>query len=295
MKLLLCLLFLVGCTSVPTPPVVKPIEIPKPEPTKPVEPVKPTEQVKPVGSLDAIKTIAGSSQCAKYQWKDRGLAPKAYIKGVALVFAKAVCSPKRDDVVVVSQAKTGDDVKDALSWYNSNFNSLGMKNDVAGVDTLRHAYTLLIGLGMRESSGKHCCGRDMSADFNTAESAEAGIFQSSWGAKRASPVLAPMFEKYKAAPNGCLLDVFKENVKCSTGDAKNWGDGNGYEWQKLTKECPAFSTEYAAVLLRTLGGTKGEFGPLRKKAAEIRPECDAMLLQVQKIVEEQPSLCELLK
>ena len=240
----------------------------------------------------SISDIAGSSQCSSYDWKGRGKAPKGYFKGIATVFARAVCDSSRSDVVIVSAARTDNDLRDALSWYNSNFAALGMKNDVSGVDTLRHAYTLLIGLGLRESSGNYCCGRDMSAGFSEAISAEAGTFQASLGASRASPELGKLFDKYKTSDAGCLLDTFKEGASCSAGDAKNWGTGDGMLWQKRTKECPAFGAEYAAVLLRVLGGTKGEFGPLRRKEAEIRPECDDMLKQVQKLVEQNPDLCK---
>jgi hypothetical protein len=54
---------------------------------------------------------------------------------------------------------------------------LGMDNSADGVDTLRHLFALQLGLGMRESSGQYCCGRDMSADNVSAETCEAGLFQ----------------------------------------------------------------------------------------------------------------------
>ncbi len=243
-------------------------------------------------TVETITKLANGSACAKYSWKDRGKAPPGYIKGVALVYARAVCDPTRSDLVVVSQAKTGNDEKDALSWFNSNFNAVGMKNDVAGIDTMRHAFTLLTGLGMRESSGEHCCGRDASADNVASESAEAGLYQTSYDSKGASPELPKLFTKYKADTSGCLLDVFKEGVTCSAADLKNWGTGvDGLAFQKLEKDCPAFAAEYAAVMLRVSGGTKGHYGPLRTKAAEIRPECDEMLHQVQDVVQDNPALC----
>lgn len=277
-------------------------------------------------SLEDIQKIARSSDCAKYNWKNRGLAPKAYMEGVALTFARAVCQPDRDDVKVVSQARgkpeAKADLKDSLSWYNSNFRDLGMFNDKSGTDTLRHAYTLLIGLGMRESSGKHCCGRDMSANFSSAGTAEAGIFQTSWGSRITSSVLEPMFKRYQSAPSSaCFLEVFSKGVTCSGSNWKNWArmqpakdkngkevkddDGKpvmvmvpselpGYTWQGITKKCPAFATEWAAVLLRSNGGTKGEFGPLRRKEAQIRPECDRMLSQVETLTLSDPEYCRLL-
>jgi hypothetical protein len=255
----------------------------------------PVDDQEATTTLASIETIAATSSCYKYQWKDRGQMPKGYIKGVAKVFARAVCAPTRSDVVVVSQANTGNDVKDAISWFNSNFAAVNMKNDTAGVDTLRHAYTLLLGLGMRESSGEHCVGRDASATNTSSESAEAGAWQTSYDSKGASAELPKLFEKYKADDSGCLLDTFKEGVTCSASDWKNWGTGEqGLLFQQMEKECPAFAAEYAAVMLRVLGGNKGHYGPLRTKAAEIRPECDAMFHQVQDEVVAHPKVCDIL-
>lgn len=249
--------------------------------------------------LEPIENIAGNSSCAKYSWNNRGKAPESYIKGMALTFAKAVCAPTRSDVALVSKARglpeSTADVYDSLSWYNSNFKKLGMTNDKSGLDTLRHMYMLLIGLGMRESSGKHCTGRDMSADFSASDTSESGLFQASWGASRKSPELKSLFKKYEASKTGCLLEKFSPGISCRSGDAKNWGTGEGQEWQALTKSCPAFATEYAAILVRVHGGTKGEFGPLRRKDAELRPECDSMLKQIQGHIESNPGVCAELK
>jgi len=245
----------------------------------------------PAVTVDDIKQLAGASACYDYQWKDRGQAPKGYVQGVALVFARAVCNPARSDVVVVSEANTGDDAHDALSWYNSNFAALGMNNDQAGVDTLRHAYTLLLGLGMRESSGEHCCGRDTSATNTTADTAEAGAWQTSYNSHVFSPELPILFDKYKADSSGCLLDTFSAAVTCSATNWENWGSGDGAVFQQLEKECPAFAAEYAAVMLRVSGGTSGHYGPLRTKAAEVRPECDEMFHQVQSAVEKNLAAC----
>lgn len=138
----------------------------------------------------SIQEIAGKSQCAAHFWKDRGHAPKTYINGVALVFARAVCHPEREDVRVVSAAADpASNANDALVAYQREFANAGMQNAAAGVDTLRHAYTLLIGLGMMESSGRYCEGRDVSECFATADSAEAGLFQTSFGAHVHSPAL----------------------------------------------------------------------------------------------------------
>ena len=75
----------------------------------------------------------------------------------------------------------------------------------------------------------------------------------------------------------------------SPGDVA--GTGPGAAWQRLTKTCPAFATEYSALILRTHGGPRGEFNPIRKREAEMLPECDSMLQQVQSFVHQHPEVC----
>lgn len=231
---------------------------------------------------DIFKIVDGS-KCAAYRWKDRGTAKKSYFRGLGLTYAKAFCSPSS----VVSNSRglpeSKYDVSDVLSWYNSNYRKIGMTNDVSGLETQRHVWTLLIGLGMRESSGRYCVGRDMSANFNTSDSAEAGLFQSSWGARKRDPSMTELFNKYMKDKSGCFYEVFKEGYSCSSSDLKNWGSGDGFQFQKLSKECPAFSAEYAAILTRKSGGTKGEYGPLRQKKAELNKDCDDMLQAIEKV------------
>lgn len=285
------ILTFVGCAVVQS----LPDKVPAPQSAVlSIEALEPDE----VQTLTAIKSTAVQSSCYKYQWKNRGQMPKGYIKGVALSFARAVCNQSKSDVALVSRARvlpeSINDKTDALSWYNSNFKALGMSNDRSGVDTLRHVYTLLLGLGMQESSGRYCCGRDMSAGFSSAESAEAGTFQASYGSHRKSVELDKLFEAYRNGERQCHLDTFREGASCNSTNAKNWGNGPGAEWQQLIKSCPAFSAEWAAVLVRLSGGTRGEFGPLRTKAAEVRAECDSFLKQVQNLVEKDPSVCGLL-
>jgi hypothetical protein len=259
------------------------------------DPVKPEaggDALAARATIAAIKTLAGTSACSQYSWKDRGQAPRGYVKGVALAFARAVCNRTRSDVLVVSRAKTGVDASDALSWFDSNFAAVGMRNDVAGSEPLRHTYTLLLGLGMRESSGEHCTGRDMAATNVSSDSAEAGAWQTSWDSRSASTELPILFNLHKASSRGCFLDTFAEGVTCSAANLKNWGTGaDGLAFQQLEKECPGFAAEYAAVMLRVQGGSMGHYGPLRTKAAEIRPECDALFQKIEGIVEQDPSVC----
>ncbi|WLE59296.1 hypothetical protein GIY62_00895 [Burkholderia plantarii] len=257
----------------------------------------------PTDSVAAITNIVSASSCRSIDWRDRGLAPKSYVVGLSLVFARSVCHPANADVVVASSAASLKHEKtDGLAAYDAIFKQLGMRNEQPGVDTLRHTYLLLLGLGMRESSGKYCEGRDVSQCFNDPGSAEAGLFQTSYGARRADPSLETLFQKYTASQDGCMLDQFKgklsckirksQNPKCPDATSDVVGTGPGADWQRLTKSCPAFATEYAAVVLRKNGGLKGEFNPIRKQQAQLIPACDAMLQNVQRYVEHTAGACD---
>src|SRR5262247_524138 len=101
-------------------------------------------------------------------------------------------------VTKMAIANTENDGEDALSWYNSNFSSLGMDNSRDGRDTLRHLFVLMYGLGMRESSGKFCEGRDQSADNTSADTAEAGLFQTSYDARYGCPGIETLLDVYKS-------------------------------------------------------------------------------------------------
>src|SRR5204862_5292622 len=142
--------------------------------------------------------------------------------------------------------------KDALKHYEENFQQAGMDNTKDGADTLRHLFVLMLGLGMRESSGKHCEGRDRSAHNTTAETAEAGLFQTSFNARHASPLLPKLFANFMAKPTPSYKDVFKEGVHCTDANLQNFGEGDGKDFQKLSKDCPFFAAEFATIGLRNI-------------------------------------------
>lgn len=315
MRLLLMILFLVllfGCDEKPNSPaenkddvVVEvitekpPVQTPNVTPTPEVI-ITPTPIPDVPLTVDDVKAIAASSSCAKVFWKDRGRPKVGYIQGLALVYSRLLCNQESEMFKIISSPKTDNIKRDVTAHYEKVFTELGLKNN-GGIETARNIFTLLYGLGMRESSGKHCCGRDMSANFSSADSAEAGIFQASWGSRKSSPSwkvnntypeFSSLYEKYKASSNGCFLATFNQGVSCSSGNAQNWGTGEGVNWQKLTKECPAFSTEWAAILVRYSGGSAGEFGPLRRWAAEVKMECHDLLKSIEEKVMASKSFCD---
>src|SRR5262249_55691775 len=126
--------------------------------------------------------------------------------------------------------------------------------------------------------------RDRSATNVTADTAEAGLFQKSWNSRSASPELPKLFAAYSANPDG-FLSIFREGLSGSA--SSNEGRGEGAAFQALCKSCPAFAVEAAAVGLRTI---RRHWGPINRREAQIRPEAETLLLQVQKMIESAPVL-----
>lgn len=250
-------------------------EVVTPEPIKPdgvVETVKQKviEVVSPVTVNDILK-IVDESPCTTYKWKDRSVAPKGYMRGMAMVFARSTCYPSE-----TTKGVLGDVSKDALVKYSQESNNL-------------NTYTLLLGLGMRESSGKYCTGRDATAGNTESDTCEAGMFQTSYNANVFSPELKVIFEKYKKNDK-CFQEYFSENVTCKTSDWKYYGTKEpGLMFQKLSKNCPAFAAEFASVVIRK---ALGHYGPLKRKEAEFNSQCKVMLGKVETLVKSNTYLCE---
>src|SRR5262245_39526332 len=218
--------------------------------------------------------VVGSS-CADHVWGDRrGRAPIGYVKGLALTYAKSFCEIKRGEhsAAELMASQLGDAKQDALSHY-----ALKLPSEK---ERLRGLYTLALGLGMRESSGNTTEGWDRSAKSPTADTAEAGLFQTSYDSFDRSPWLKALWDSYRADARACRLEVFREG----TEDDKRAviGVGAGADFQQFTKECPSFATEYAMVVLRV---SRGHYGPINRKEAEYLQSCYQLLADVEAITE----------
>jgi uncharacterized protein (TIGR02594 family) len=233
--------------------------------------------------------IAIDSEIAEYDWDDRGEAPPGYTKGVACAFASTYLQWKAGygPAVEMARAATHDEDHDALAWYASEYKKLGMDNSKSGANTLRHLWVLIMGLGMRESSGKHCCGRDQSVPPGyygpVSTTTEAGAWQTSYDAHGCSDEFDRLFDDYNNDKIAGYLEVFKEDVSCSNDDWECWGDGDGYRHQQMSKELPAYAAEVNGITLRNL---RKHYGPINEKAAEICPEADEMLKEVQDYIDQ---------
>jgi hypothetical protein len=233
--------------------------------------------------VDQICEIAKDSVIADYNWKDRGIAPAGYTQGMAVAFSTVVQKylDGNSSAIEMAKANTGDEDVDVLSWYAGVFDDLDMNNGKPGLDTLRHLFALQLGLGMRESSGQYCCGRDMSAENIDPMTCEAGLFQMSWNMESCSPEMDKLMEAYMTKPPHCALNIFAQDVTCSQSDWDCYGTGAGLRYQQMAKLCPAFAVETTAVGLRN---RRQHWGPINRYEAELRLEADVMLKQVQDLV-----------
>jgi peptidoglycan hydrolase-like protein with peptidoglycan-binding domain len=237
--------------------------------------------------LTLVSEAAAHSEIADYEWRDRGRAPIGYIKGMAFAFATLYRKLLLADPVarIISQHDTGDASRDVLAWYAEEFDKLGMDNSKPGANTLRHLLALQIGLGMRESSGQHCCGHDMSATNTSADTAEAGLFQMSFNAGNATTDVEKLLAEYSAMGEcqQSALELFEEGVSCSSTDWSNYGSGMGMEYQALAKSCPQFAVESTALCLRYL---RQHWGPINRHEVELKAEADDLLREVQELVDD---------
>lgn len=236
----------------------------------------------------AIVGMARSSEIAHFEWNDRGQAPPAYIAGMAIAFATCIRKLFAFDTSALDMAKANshDEDKDALAWYADIFNDLGMSNETAGLKTLRHLFVLLLGLGMRESSGQYCEGRDQSAENVASDTAEAGLFQQSFNSSGCSTEIEKLMAEYADGlsidpPSQCALQIFANGVSCSESDWENYGSGDGRDFQDLCKHCPQFAVEAAAIGLRHL---RQHWGPINRHEVEVRHEADAMFADVEALI-----------
>jgi hypothetical protein len=233
--------------------------------------------------VSEITNIAATSSCSHYAWRNRGRAPAAYVEGMAVTFAKSICRLRAGDsgAQLTAEKNTGNTAKDAIAWYENQFDSLELPIENSGADTLRSLYTLGLGLGMRESSGQYCTGYDTSAGPETASTAEAGTFQTSYNAMVASPELGKLYASYKKNPSKCYLDIYSKNVSCTHQNIV--GTGAGADYQRFVKSCPAFGAESAMMGLRVL---RKQWGPINRKEAEVNSSCDQMFGNVQEFVQD---------
>lgn len=222
-----------------------------------------------------IGEFAASSSCAKTNWNDRGRAPAGFVKGIAVTYARLFCELRTSgETARLVAGVSSDPSKDALVWY--------AKSGGTDVDRLRAIHALAIGEGMRESSGNFTEGRDQTVKSPTAANAEAGLFQQSYDSMSSSKYLPTLLNAWETRLQDCDVSLFSEGIK--DRHAPVVGVGLGADFQRLTKACPSFATEYALVMFRV---NRQHFGPLTSKKAQLLPACEAMFRAIEPLAEKR--------
>ena len=228
--------------------------------------------------LDAVLKLAAESDLARYNWPGRGRAPIGYVKGMAAAYAMVLGKLKAGDSAALSMVRIVNDGHDVFDHYQPQIRAAGLQTaGASGIERLRVLWTIMTGLGMRESSGRYCEGRDRSASNTTAETAEAGLFQMSWDGRKASPEIEKLLRGYSADEFVSPVNIFAEGVTPRRGDLDNYGSGDGLEFQRLCKERPEFAVMTAAIGLRTL---YTHWGPIVRHEAKIVPAAYALYMQI---------------
>jgi hypothetical protein len=136
---------------------------------------------------------------------------------------------------------------------------------------------MMMGLGMRESSGRYCEGRDMSASNMASDTCEAGLFQTSWNIRSGSPVIEPLIFDFWNNPNG-FLPQFKEGITASANNLNSYGTGDGVRYQFLSRFAPLFHVMVTGVGMRVL---RQHWGPINRREVTLKKEADDLLKDVQ--------------
>lgn len=242
-------------------------------------------------TIDAIATAAAGSDAARYSWGGRGRASAGYIAGVAVVYGQMLRRLAARDSAALAMVRVVNGHADVFDHYQDILISKGMPTaDAPEVDRLRALFAVLLGLGMRESSGGVDIGRDRSASNTSADTAEAGTWQQSRDSFAASgdPELPKLFAAYVGSGPDAVDAISKRGISPLAGSMENSGDpdSDGYKFQELVKARPSIAALFAAIGMRTL---YTHWGPLKERAAEVISEADALFRQVQEIVGSVPT------
>jgi hypothetical protein len=232
--------------------------------------------------IDAIANLAAHSAIARYMWNNRGPAPVGYIKGLAATYGLMLQKLMAGAPEALAMVRVVNDGIDVFDHYQTQLHAAGLITvGATAVERMRALFVILLGLGMRESSGGWDIGQDASAPENrTEERAEAGCWQQSWDSRSASrfiPMLLHANEPTRIDP------LFFEQVHPRPGAWKNYGDpnSNGVLFQYDCKHFPSFAAQCAALCLRT---DCEHFGPINTHKAECRPEAVELFKQVEALV-----------
>lgn len=250
------------------------------------------------GMNERVMEVAVKSDVRRLDWEAFGSdeapgnGPVGYTRGMALAYARAYRDLRsaKASAYVLEMARPVRSTRpfDALFLFRKDFAKRGMFVERGGVDTLRGLFVLLFELGLRESDGRYYLGVDTGPNkpkaelaHMTAETSEAGLFQSSWNFAEENRLLQSLFKDYEKGRRPCFSKTFREGLK--PVPFENIGDGAGARFQQLAKECPGFAVEFAALSVRDDGRN---YHFINRHRLEIRREVADFLMEIEKVVDE---------
>jgi hypothetical protein len=200
------------------------------------------------------------------RWHDPFGAPKGYIRGMSVAFARLYVllrdadddSASKKAVVRATAEPIGDADHDVLKFYAPELVAAGASTDTPDAKLVALC-SVMMGLGMRESSGRHCVGADTPEDRH--------------------PLRRQLFIDYQGRTD--LLDIFAEGVHCNNENWHNHGTGDGAKFQETMKKCPYFAVLYTVQFLRS---HRKHWGPINRKEAKVKQSVVTLFADIQKIL-----------
>jgi len=205
----------------------------------------------------------------------------AFARAISILNGPADGSASKLAIDRATASQIGDTDHDVVGWYSAELHAAGASTSTAE-GRLIALFSIMVGLGIRESSGCHCVGADTPEDRGaptTEANAEAGLFQVSYDSINGDPLRQALFDTYKNHTD--LEKVFSAGVNCNASDWMNHGNGTGALFQETMKKCPLFAVIYTAQYLR---GHRKHWGPINRKKAEVRADAVKLFKDVLSIL-----------
>ena len=144
-----------------------------------------------------------------------------------------------------------------------------MRNDVSGTDTLRHLFVLMIGLGMRESSGRYCEGRDQSASNTSARHRRGRAVPDELGRARRQPPHPAAARRVSGQRRRRLSrDLLPKASRRARSDLDNCGSGTGQPFPAAVQGAARFcGGDRGRRLAQSCANALGTHQPARGRAS----------------------------
>lgn len=246
-------------------------------------------------ALDQIVSITEKyPACGKAKLLDRSLLGRArgYYYGTLYSMARSICRPG-DSIKSNMLLGNIDTTKDAVYGFGSQVKLYASLN-VADEQHLKSTYSILLSHGLIESNGDYREGVDTTnSSSNTAETAEAGLYQTSYsiryGMEKSAVLATENLElEYQANRGKCETQLFDKD-RLSKPYSAIVGSGVGADFQRLLRSCPALAVEHAAITIRQ---DRRHYQPLVKLTSVPLTDCYPVIEEVYDyIIKNRDTIC----